>query len=132
LLWAVCRVTTHQENLEKSGNSKVVKDNEKSQGSGNQFHLNLKTYVKCTISNKKIPEIFCGGGTAAFLDPIPTGEGTPLPKPHPSEATTVDHCIKQYIDESLPVQLEKSGNLVLWKVVTLCMCMYQYVFSLFY
>jgi len=32
---------------------------------------------------------------------------------------TVDHSIKQYIDKSLPAQLEKSANLVLWKVVTL-------------
>jgi len=32
---------------------------------------------------------------------------------------TIDHSVKQYIDESLPALLEKSGNLVLWKVVTL-------------
>jgi len=32
---------------------------------------------------------------------------------------TVDHSVKQYIVESLPAVLENSGNLVLWKVVTL-------------
>jgi len=45
-----------------------------------------------------IPKIFRGGGIAH--------------SPDPREATTVDHSVKQYIDESLPVQLEKSGNLI--------------------
>jgi len=32
---------------------------------------------------------------------------------------TVDHSVKQCINESLPALLKKSGNLVLWIVVTL-------------
>jgi len=32
---------------------------------------------------------------------------------------TANHSVKQYIDESLPALLEKSVNLMLWKVVTL-------------
>jgi len=32
---------------------------------------------------------------------------------------TVAYIVKQCIDESLPTLLEKSGNLVLWKVVML-------------
>ena len=33
--------------------------------------------------------------------------------------TTVDHNIKQFIDESLPALLESSENLMLWKAFTL-------------
>jgi len=67
----------------------------------------------------KNSKFFCGGGcpppqTLSLLD-----RGHPFPNPYPREATTVDYSVKQYIDESFPAQLEKSGNLVLWKVVTL-------------
>ena len=43
---------------------------------------------------------------------IHTAEGVPVPKLHLREAKTVDHSVKQYIDESLPVQLKKSKNLM--------------------
>jgi len=66
-----------------------------------------------------LAKYFLGRGTVPFPDPIPTLEGTPFPRRHPREVTTVDHNVKQYIDESLPAQLEKSGNFVHSKTVTL-------------
>jgi len=35
------------------------------------------------LPDKKNQKIFWGGGTALSLDPSPTGEGIPLPRPHP-------------------------------------------------
>ena len=59
----------------------------------NQFYLNLKNICEMR-QNAPFPiqnsnKNFLGKGTAH-----PYWEGTPLPKRHPREATTVDHSIK--------------------------------------
>jgi len=61
---------------------------------------------------------FLGRGT--IPRPNPYWAGTPLLVSQPREATTVDHSVKQYIDECLPATTGKvRESRVLGKVVTL-------------
>jgi len=59
-----------------------------------------------------------GGSLQHSADSLAGGKGGWLPLPK-NPTPTVDHSVKRYIDETLPALLEKSGNLVLWKVDTL-------------
>ena len=87
---------THLENVEKLGETEIS-----GMTKGDQETL----YGDCRMQENLLGEL----------------AGCPLLKNLTPPLPTVDHSVKQYIDEALHALLEMSGNLVLWEVDTLIM-----------